>query len=178
MGSSISKSQANTNTFYDEKRMYFVTLPSDLPVPSLPISKPNLKPESVDGSLTLSNIASWESVVSSDPKQQLARTILSHSNINSALQARSAQIADAHCFNTEIDFKTGPVTNQKSSGRCWLFATTNVLRYDVMKKLKLKDFQLSQVRIMFRLLACNILLNGPVVLLVLLGQIEQVELLS
>ena len=28
--------------------------------------------------------------------------------------------------------------------RCWLFATTNVLRYSIMKKLKLDDFQLSQ----------------------------------
>ena len=51
-----------------------------------------------------------------------------------------------HVFNTELDFKTGPVTDQKSSGRCWLFATTNVLRYEIMKKLNLKEFQLSQAR--------------------------------
>jgi len=65
------------------------------------------------------------------------------------LQSRSAHIADVHVFNTEIDFKTGPVTNQKSSGRCWIFATTNVLRYDIMKKLKLKEFELSQSYLFF-----------------------------
>ena len=102
-------------------------------------------PHSTDGSLTLSNIESWESTLSSDPKAILSRTILSHSNITSALQTRTAHVKDVYVFNHEVDFKTGPITNQKSSGRCWLFATTNVLRYDIMKKLKLKDFQLSQV---------------------------------
>lgn len=142
MGSSLSKPEtiSNTVTADDEKRTFIQALSSDLS--SLRISEP----KSVDGSLSLSNIASWESATSSDPKLQLARTILSHSDIRSALQARSAHIADVHVFNTEIDFKTGPVTNQKSSGRCWLFATTNILRYDIMKKLKLKDFQLSQVK--------------------------------
>lgn len=140
MGSSASKPTTPVDSVDDEKRSFIETLSSDLS--SLRISKP----KSVDGSLTLSNIASWESATSSDPKLQLARTILSHSDIRSALQARSAHIADVHVFNTQIDFKTGPITNQKSSGRCWLFATTNVLRYDIMKKLKLKDFQLSQVK--------------------------------
>jgi bleomycin hydrolase len=102
-------------------------------------------PKSADGSLSLSNIASWEDAASADSKIELARTILSHSDIRSALTSRKARVADAHVFNTAVDFKTGPITNQKSSGRCWLFATTNVLRYEIMKKLKLEDFQLSQV---------------------------------
>jgi len=63
--------------------------------------------------------------------------------------SRSAKIADQHIFNNVIDFKTGPVTDQKSSGRCWLFATTNVLRYNIMRKFKLKDFQLSQSYLFF-----------------------------
>ncbi|EGN99773.1 hypothetical protein SERLA73DRAFT_52978 [Serpula lacrymans var. lacrymans S7.3] len=106
-------------------------------------------PSSADGSISLSNVAAWESSAAADPKLQLARTILSHTDIRSALSSRSAHIANAHVFNTEVDFKTGPVTNQKSSGRCWLFATTNILRYDIMKKLKLKEFQLSQSYLFF-----------------------------
>ena len=82
-------------------------------------------------------------------KTRLARTILAHADIRSALIRRDAVIQDSHVFNTELDFKTNPVTNQKSSGRCWLFATTNVLRYQVMQKFNLKDFQLSQVRARF-----------------------------
>ncbi|MFH1421463.1 MAG: C1 family peptidase [Planctomycetota bacterium] len=41
------------------------------------------------------------------------------------------------------------VTNQKSSGRCWLFAALNLLRVGAMKKLKLNNFEFSQNHIMF-----------------------------
>jgi bleomycin hydrolase len=106
-------------------------------------------PRSKKGEVSLHNLEHWESSVTSDPKNELARTILQHTNIRQALTTRSARIADQHVFNTEIPFSTGPVTNQKSSGRCWLFATTNVLRYEVMKKLKLKEFELSQSHLFF-----------------------------
>jgi bleomycin hydrolase len=139
MGSSVSKPVTTpVNSVVDEKRT--------LAQMSLDMSSLNLSPKATDGSITLSNVASWETSVSADPKLQLARTILSHSDIKSALQSRAAHIADVHVFNNEIDFKTLPITDQKSSGRCWIFATTNVLRYEIMKKLKMKEFQLSQVR--------------------------------
>jgi bleomycin hydrolase len=103
-------------------------------------------PASADGSLSLKCVSDWETAAAASAKTRLARAVLSHSNLNSALVRREAFIADVHVFNTELDFKTGPITNQKSSGRCWLFATTNVLRYEIMKKLNLKEFQLSQAR--------------------------------
>ncbi|KAH7888582.1 peptidase C1B, bleomycin hydrolase [Phlebopus sp. FC_14] len=106
-------------------------------------------PKSTNGSIQLSNLDAWESTAAADPKIQLARTILAHANIKTTLKSREAQIAIPHIFNHEIDFKTGPVTNQKSSGRCWLFATTNVIRYEVMRKLKVKDFQCSQSYLFF-----------------------------
>ncbi|KAN0090884.1 Peptidase C1B, bleomycin hydrolase [Tylopilus felleus] len=106
-------------------------------------------PKSGNGSIQLANVDAWESTAAADPKIQLSRTILSHNNIKTTLTSRVAQIAIPHVFNTEVDFKTGPVTNQKSSGRCWLFATTNVIRYEVMKKLKLSDFQCSQSYLFF-----------------------------
>ncbi len=108
-------------------------------------------PLSSSGKLTFDHVLSWETEVAGDSKVQLARTILTHSDIRSALMSRSARIADQHIFNNLVDFKTGPVTDQKSSGRCWLFATTNVLRYNIMKKFNLKDFQLSQVSTVSRL---------------------------
>ncbi len=40
--------------------------------------------------------------------------------------------------------KTKGVTNQKNSGRCWLFAGLNILRPIVIQKHKLKEFELSQ----------------------------------
>lgn len=143
MGANTSKIPAATVEAIDEKHHDSFTMLTD-DLASLNTRKST--PKSANGSLTLSNIASWESSISHDPKLQLGRTILQHTDIRAALQSRNAHVADVHVFNTEIDFKTGTVTNQKSSGRCWLFATTNVLRYEIMKKLKLKEFQLSQVR--------------------------------
>ena len=102
-------------------------------------------PLSGDGTITLSSIANWEADAAASSKTQLARTVFSQADI-SLLSKRSGQVADPHSFNCELSFKPGPITNQKSSGRCWLFATTNILRYEIMKKLNLKEFQLSQVR--------------------------------
>lgn len=106
-------------------------------------------PKSKDGSLTLGHVASWEAAAQNDSKVHLARTILSQSDIRSVLTSRASRITDQHIFNNVVDFKTGPITNQKSSGRCWLFATTNVIRYGIMKRFKLKDFQLSQSYLFF-----------------------------
>ncbi|KAI0000371.1 peptidase C1B bleomycin hydrolase [Russula vinacea] len=102
-----------------------------------------------DGSLSLKSVSDWEAAASASAKTRLARAVLAHSNLNSALVRREPFVADVHVFNTELDFKTGPVTNQKSSGRCWIFATTNILRYEIMKKLNLKEFQLSQSYLFF-----------------------------
>lgn len=45
-------------------------------------------------------------------------------------------------FNHKI--KTKGITNQKSSGRCWLFAGLNTLRPAVIKKYNLEEFEFSQ----------------------------------
>ncbi|EIW83169.1 peptidase C1B bleomycin hydrolase [Coniophora puteana RWD-64-598 SS2] len=105
-------------------------------------------PKSATGAVSLDNVSTWEGIAAADDKIQLARTVLAHNNVKT-LTSRNAQIAIPHVFNTEVDFKTGPVTDQKSSGRCWLFATTNVLRFEIMRKLKLKEFQLSQSYLFF-----------------------------
>ncbi len=60
-----------------------------------------------------------------------------------------------------IDLKTLPVTNQKRSGRCWIFAGCNVIREKIAQKYNLKDFELSQNYIAFydKLEKCNYLLE-------------------
>ncbi|TFK63226.1 peptidase C1B, bleomycin hydrolase [Pluteus cervinus] len=143
MGSNVSRLDSVEHTSADEKRQEWHIVSS---MNSLNLTK---TPISTTGSLTLERVADWETEVSSDPKTRLARTILSHSEIRSALSSRSAQIADTFIFNNSLDFKTGPITNQRSSGRCWIFASTNVTRYAIMKKLKLDDFQLSQSYLYF-----------------------------
>ncbi len=61
-----------------------------------------------------------------------------------------ASIAKMHYdFSEEID--VGKVTNQQKSGRCWMFAALNNIRYSISNKLKIKnhDFELSQSYTMF-----------------------------
>lgn len=84
----------------------------------------------------------------------LSRTILSHTDISASLLKRSPIIADAFIFNNTLPYTTHPITNQLSSGRCWLFSSTNVLRYTISQHPKLNlatdaKFQLSQSYLFF-----------------------------
>lgn len=45
--------------------------------------------------------------------------------------------------------KDASITNQKKSGRCWIFAGLNVLRAQVIAKLNLEDFEFSQNYLFF-----------------------------
>ena len=144
MGSAPSKPAPSTSSneldVSEKERMHEMT--RDLS--SLRVSA--RAPESADGTLSPNSLQQWEQQVAESPTLELTRTILNHADIKATLLHRATVVADQHVFNTELKFKTGPITNQRSSGRCWLFATTNVLRYNVMKRFNLDEFQLSQVR--------------------------------
>lgn len=65
---------------------------------------------------------------------------------------RDSIIRMQYTFSEEI--KTGKITNQEKSGRCWMFAGLNKLRNAVSQKLDLKlsekeGFELSQAYLMF-----------------------------
>ena len=47
-----------------------------------------------------------------------------------------------HNFSISID--AGDITNQKQSGRCWMFSALNMMRIEVMHNLNLKTMELSQ----------------------------------
>ena len=49
----------------------------------------------------------------------------------------------------DLKLKTAGITNQRSSGRCWLFAGLNVFAPDVMTKLNLSEFEFSQTYLTF-----------------------------
>ncbi|MCR5120564.1 MAG: C1 family peptidase [Lachnospiraceae bacterium] len=52
-------------------------------------------------------------------------------------------------FTFSVDLKQGDITNQKQSGRCWIFSALNTFRFELIKKYKLKTFELSQCYIFF-----------------------------
>ncbi len=79
-------------------------------------------------------------------KQATAHAI-ARSGLTASAYRNQAKREIRHIFSLEI--KTMPVTNQKASGRCWLFAGLNLLREDVAKQYKLEEFELSQVYMAF-----------------------------
>ena len=50
-------------------------------------------------------------------------------------------------FSNKIKVKK--VANQKSTGRCWLFAALNSIRHHLVKKNNLKDFEFSHIYLAF-----------------------------
>lgn len=59
----------------------------------------------------------------------------------------SSENQQSHVENTpifSIDLDTGKVSNQKQSGRCWMFAALNTFRHQIANTFHLKDFELSQ----------------------------------
>ncbi|KAI1172854.1 peptidase C1-like family protein [Nemania sp. FL0916] len=102
-------------------------------------------PEALDIQLT----QDWQSTLLEDPKNRLALSALSTANPKDVLMSRSAKIADQQVFSVRIPFEGAPITNQRSSGRCWLFASTNVFRVALMQKYGLDSFELSQAYLFF-----------------------------
>ena len=83
----------------------------------------------------------------SDDKNKIIRHALSKNDLS--LVVRSQDDIDDIDFNFDINIKTLPAANQKASGRCWIFAATNVLREMIAKELNLSNFELSQSYIAF-----------------------------
>ena len=67
--------------------------------------------------------------------------------LEAASANRESAVANPMVFS--LDLGTVPVTNQKSSGRCWLFAALNAMRRAAMPKLNLEEFELSENYSMF-----------------------------
>lgn len=100
--------------------------------------------------VTLDNLHSWEVQLLSDAKNQLALSALTKGDVKQIIQKRSAVIKDSvHVFSDKVETEGSPVTDQKSSGRCWIFAAMNVLRTFVQKKYNLEEFQFSQSYLFF-----------------------------
>jgi bleomycin hydrolase len=94
-------------------------------------------------------LESWKANILKNPKNKLAVTALSSADPRKVLTTLSTEIADQQIFNIKIPFEGAPITNQRSSGRCWIFASTNVSRVALMKRYNLEEFELSQSYLFF-----------------------------
>ena len=151
MGNQYSKAeeQEHHESFDNEKYVNN----QDMTRLSEQLNQLNLTPEEFNhrfpASLSSESLAKYSKKFYQEPKNLLARNaVLSTDPTGVLLNPLSAK-EDKHIFNVKLDTE-GSATNQKSSGRCWLFAGTNVMRLAVINKYKLKDdFELSQSYLFF-----------------------------
>ena len=89
----------------------------------------------------------FEEAFRSDPRNKLALNAATVNPLDKIVQNRESVIASDHTFSHLIEGL--PITNQKKSGRCWMFAGLNLFRLEAAKKLKVEEFELSQSYHMF-----------------------------
>ena len=92
--------------------------------------------------LTVQELEKFSADFNKNPENKVIARAAQRSGVLEASYNDRVQSELTRVFSTELD--TDNVTNQKHSGRCWLFATLNVLRHEFGKKYKAKDFTFSQ----------------------------------
>ncbi len=73
---------------------------------------------------------------------RIAMDAVTNNGISKCAENVEAKRSSRHAYSVSLE--QGSATAQKQSGRCWMFAAMNVMRYDVIHNLNLKDFELSQ----------------------------------
>lgn len=86
-----------------------------------------------------------------DVQQQPAHDVIARATIKNGVLAASEDPQAAVRLNRtfSVELPTGKVSNQKHSGRCWLFSTLNTIRHQFAAKYHVKDFELSQSYLFF-----------------------------
>lgn len=99
------------------------------------------------GQITKKQIESMRADFDGDPSAKVAQNAVTGNNVASVSLRRDLVQEVDFTFSTKLD--DWKATNQKSSGRCWLFATLNLFRPGTMKKMNVKEFEFSQAHIHF-----------------------------
>lgn len=75
-------------------------------------------------------------------KQTALQRSVVKNGITASAENVSAKVNNVPVFS--VDVTTGKVSNQKQSGRCWMFAALNTFRHKMLNDFNLKAFELSQ----------------------------------
>lgn len=82
-------------------------------------------------------------------KNVLAQNVVSRIDPFEACLSRKTLEETQHVFDHKIESEGKPLTNQKVSGRCWIFAALNVMRLPFIKQLNVEEFEFSQAHLFF-----------------------------
>ena len=72
---------------------------------------------------------------------------ISHNGLLTSLEKRSSAVENTPVFS--LDLTKDKVSDQKASGRCWMFAALNTFRHKMIAGFQLEDFELSQAHTFF-----------------------------
>lgn len=103
--------------------------------------------KSKEGALTSDVIREVRQSFKMDTSTRALMNALTNNDIKKLALNRQMYVAHDNLFNHKI--KTKGITNQKSSGRCWLFAGLNIMRPRVIERYELKEFEFSQSYLFF-----------------------------
>ena len=82
-----------------------------------------------------------------NPKFAAIENAISHNGLLASLEKRSAAVENIPVFS--LDLTKDKVSDQKASGRCWMFAALNTFRHKMIAGFQLEDFELSQAHTFF-----------------------------
>ncbi|MGT2832705.1 aminopeptidase C [Streptococcus halotolerans] len=82
-----------------------------------------------------------------NPKFQALENAVTHAGLLKVLETRQSAIENDYVFS--VDLTNDAVSNQKASGRCWMFAALNTFRHKLISEFKLEHFELSQAHTFF-----------------------------
>lgn len=77
------------------------------------------KKYSSDPRVSVVQAEEWEKELLSRPKNQFAMSALMANDIDAVVGQKVATLPDTQTFSVRIEVEGSPVTNQRSSGRCW-----------------------------------------------------------
>ena len=75
-------------------------------------------------------------------KYSAIENAVTHNGLLKSIETRQSEVENDHVFS--IDLTKDEVSNQKASGRCWMFAALNTFRHKLISDFKLESFELSQ----------------------------------
>ena len=86
-------------------------------------------------------------VYEANSKYAAMENAISHNGLLASLEKRSAAVENTPVFS--LDLTKDKVSDQKASGRCWMFAALNTFRHKMIAGFQLEDFGLSQAHTFF-----------------------------
>ena len=92
--------------------------------------------------ITKETLEQFQEKCSADKACRVAMNAVTENGLRAAAKNGEVHRTTRHSFS--VNLKQGAITDQKSSGRCWMFAALNTFRFEVIKKLNLENFELSQ----------------------------------